>query len=314
LYQLLSLIVPSGIVDTPVVSDDVQEALAFDQSEPDAVDKGKGNPADPSPAPSISHGVGPGGTTLSTLVQLLSVSDSSGGTENPAILDRIREFIESSIHPFDPDTVSESTSNVSSGIVDTPVISDDVQEALTFDQSEPDTEDEGEANPADPSPVPSISHSTESDGAALSRLFQLLSVSVSSGGADNFPALHHVREPTTSSIHPLDPDAASESIWNRKSTFATLNATLHEVVESPVAYPPLKSIASCLCAVLDNCQVQPSSCAFNPWCLQPHQQTKVNVKAVKSLVSRIRPLSKSLCAPIPAGDVNERGRENKLKW
>jgi hypothetical protein len=101
-------------VDTPVVSDDVQEAFTFDQSEPNAEDEGEGNPADPSPAPSISHGAESGGTTLSTLFQLLSVSDSSGGTENPAILDRIREFIESSIHPFDPDTVSESTSNLRS--------------------------------------------------------------------------------------------------------------------------------------------------------------------------------------------------------
>lgn len=190
-------------MDTPAVSDDVQEAFTFDQSEPDAADKGEGNPANPSPTPSISHGVESGGTTLSMLFQLLSVSDSSGGTENPATLDRIREFIESSIHPFDPDTVFESTSK------------------------------------------PSV--------------------------------------------------------------------MLHEVVGSPVAYPPLKSIARRLCVVVDNCQVQPSSCAFNPWCLQPHQQTKVNIQAVESLVSCISRLSKSLCAPIPVGDVNERGRENKLK-
>jgi hypothetical protein len=144
--------------------------------------------------------------------------------------------------------------------VDTPVVSDDVQEALTFDQSEPNAVDGGEGNPADPSPAPSISHGAESDGITLSALSQPPHVSVSSGDTENHPTLDRVREPAKSSIHPLDPDAASKKIWSRKSTSATPTVILHEVVESPVAYPPLKSITRRLCVVLNNCEVKSPSC------------------------------------------------------
>ena len=40
----------------------------------------------------------------------------------------------------------------------------------------------------------------------------------------------------------------------------------------------------------------------------------VNKQAIEWLAPRIRMLSKSLCAPIPVDDINERERENKLEW
>jgi hypothetical protein len=80
-----------------------------------------------------------------------------------------------------------------------------------------------------------------------------------------------------------------------------------------VNYPPLKSVARHLCIVLESGEVQSPFCTFNLQCLQLHQQTKVNKQAIEWLAPRIKALSKSLCAPIPEGDINEGGRENKLE-
>ena len=114
----------------------------------------------------------------------------------------------------------------------------------------------------------------------------------------------------TPSAPPISHDGESGG-----TTLSTLPQMLPVPVFSidAVNYPPLKSIARHLCIVLDNGKVQSPFCTFNPQCLQLCQQTRVNKQAIEWLAPRIKALSKSLCAPIPEGDVNEGGRENKLE-
>jgi hypothetical protein len=157
---------------------------------------------------------------------------------------------------------------VSPGNVDTPAVPGHVQEALSPDQSEPNAADKEEVNPLNPSPVlsaPSISHGAESGGTTLSTLFQPLPVAVSSRNTDNPPVLDQVQESAKSPTHLLDSSAPSQDTSDQKSTAsATPNLILRGVEESSGAYPPLKSVARCLCLVLDNCEVQPPSHTFNP--------------------------------------------------
>jgi hypothetical protein len=101
-------------VNSPAVPGHVQAALSSDKSEPNAADKQKVDPADPSPAPSapsISHGGESGCTTLSVLSQPLPVTVSSDNTDNPPVLDRVREPAKLSTDVLDPDAVSEDTSH-----------------------------------------------------------------------------------------------------------------------------------------------------------------------------------------------------------
>ena len=148
---------------------------------------------------------------------------------------------------------------ISLGNVDAPAVLSHVQEAPSFDQSEPSATDTQEINPVDPSPAPpapSILHSAESGSAALSMLPQPLPVTVPSSTTDNPPDLDCVREPAKSSIRALNPGAISEDVSNRKSTAsATASAILRGVEESSNAYPLLKSVARHLCLVLDNSEV-----------------------------------------------------------
>jgi hypothetical protein len=97
-------------VNSPAVPGHVQAALSSDQSEPNATDKQKVNPADPSPAPSapsISHGGGSGGTTLSMPPQPLPEIISSDNVDQPPVLDRVREPAKLSTDALDPCAVSE---------------------------------------------------------------------------------------------------------------------------------------------------------------------------------------------------------------
>ena len=127
--------------------------------------------------------------------------------------------------------------------------------------------DQQEVNPLNPSPAlfaPSISHGAESGGTTLSTLSQPLPVTVSSRNIDNPPVLDRVQEPAKSPTHLLDSSAPSDDTSNWGSTAsATPNLILRGVKESSGAYPPLKSVARCLCLVLDNCEVQFPSHAFN---------------------------------------------------
>jgi hypothetical protein len=101
-------------VNSPAAPGHVQAALNSDQSESNAADKQKVNPADPSPAPSvpsISHGGESGDTTLSMLSQPLPMIVSSDNADNPPVLDCVQEPAKSSTDAFDPDAVSEDTSH-----------------------------------------------------------------------------------------------------------------------------------------------------------------------------------------------------------
>jgi hypothetical protein len=155
------------------------------------------------------------------------------------------------------------------GNVGTPALPVHIQEALSSDQSELNAADKREVNPADPSPVPSvslISHGVEPDSTTLSTLSQPLPVTVYSGDTDlNPPISDRVQEPVKLSTNVLDPGAASEDTSNRKSTASVIaTSILRGVEDSSDAYPPLKSIARHLCVILDNCEVQAISPTFNP--------------------------------------------------
>ena len=89
---------------------------------------------------------------------------------------------------------------------------------------------------------------------------------------------------------------------------------LNGVKESADAFGPLKSVASGLCFVLDNCEVRrsPASAVQNA---HPHtqQQMKANKQSIESLAPRIQALAESLCAPISEDDIKERSRRNVLE-
>jgi hypothetical protein len=148
--------------------------------------------------------------------------------------------------------------------IDIPAVPGHIEEALSSYQSEP----KREFNPADTSPTtppaPSISHGAEPSSTSPSTTLQPLPATISSGSADNSPVLNRIREPAKPSTHTLDSSTASEDTLNRKSAAsAAANAMLHLVEESPVAYPPLKSVAKHLRLILDNCKVQSLSCTSN---------------------------------------------------
>jgi hypothetical protein len=114
LVSVVALTISSGNVDAPVVPSNIQQVLSSDQSEPNAADKQKVNPVDPSPtppAPSILHSAGSGSAALSTLSQPLAVTVPSSTMDNPPDLDCVREPAKSSIHALNPGATSEDISN-----------------------------------------------------------------------------------------------------------------------------------------------------------------------------------------------------------
>jgi hypothetical protein len=149
---------------------------------------------------------------------------------------------------------------ISSGIEVTPGVPGHVQEVASYDRREPNAVDKRETNPADSLPAPStpsISHGGESGDATPSKLSQLPPVTISSGDKDSPSVFESVREPVKLSMHPLGPGAASGDTPNQKSSLsATADVILRGVVESSDAYPLLKSVARCLCVILDNHEVR----------------------------------------------------------
>ena len=92
-------------MDTLAIPGRIEEAFNFDQGEPNAADQREVNSVDPSPAPStpsISRGAESSGTTLSAFSQPLSVTVSSSSTDNPPVLDRVRDPAKLSTHPLGP--------------------------------------------------------------------------------------------------------------------------------------------------------------------------------------------------------------------
>jgi len=54
-------------------------------------------------------------------------------------------------------------------------------------------------------------------------------------------------------------------------------------------------------------------CTIGLQYLWSSQQTEADGQAIELLAPRVKVLSELLCAPIPLGDVNEKGREKKLE-
>jgi len=61
--------------------------------------------------------------------------------------------------------------------------------------------------------------------------------------------------------------AVDENKLDWKSTMSSTTKLLHGVRDSANGFGPLKSVAGGLCLILENCEVWPLSCAFNPQCL-----------------------------------------------
>jgi hypothetical protein len=106
--------------------------------------------------------------------------------------------------------------------------------------------------------------------------------------------------------------ANKKSNW-QSTTSATAKLLLRGVRDSADAFGPLKSVASGLCFVLENCEVRPS-CTYCLWLLQALQRMKANKQAIESLAPRVKVLAESLCAPVSEGDTREESRRKALGW
>ena len=113
----------------------------------------------------------------------------------------------------------------------------------------------------------------------------------------------------------VDPRAASENQSDWKSTtYATTRLAINLVKESSDVFPPLKSVAGGLSAILNHCEVRsmtPRLC--RPRCLQLSQQTIACRQTIESLIPRVEGLAESLSTPVPEGEVKEEGRRTILK-
>jgi hypothetical protein len=111
-----------------------------------------------------------------------------------------------------------------------------------------------------------------------------------------------------------EPSAAVDKKLNWKSTTsATAKLLLRGVRDSADAFGPLKSVASGLCYVLDNCEVRSSACIRCPRHSQEPQRTKANREAIEALAPRVNALAESLCVPISEGDAKEESRRKALE-
>ena len=121
--------------------------------------------------------------------------------------------------------------------------------------------------------------------------------------------------PPKSSGHTTYTGAAPEKKFDWKSTaYATTKLAINLVKESSDAFPPLKSVAGGLSAILDHCEVCfISSELCRPWYLRLSQQTIACRKTIESLMPRVERLAESLSTPIPEGEVKEEERRKILK-
>ena len=102
-----------------------------------------------------------------------------------------------------------------------------------------------------------------------------------------------------------------ESGW-KSTAVSAAKLFLRTVERASDAFPPLKSVAGGLCAILDNCEVRSN---FVRSIRDAHgfpQQTKVNKRTIESLGSRVEALVESLCAPASEDDFKEKARRKKL--
>ena len=119
-----------------------------------------------------------------------------------------------------------------------------------------------------------------------------------------------------SSNNTVDSRAMSENKSNWKSTaYATTKLAINLVKESSDAFPPLKSVAGGLSAILSHCEVWTTSCTLpDPRYLQSSQQTMACRQTIEALIPRVNMLAESLSGPVPRGDVKEEERRKTLRW
>ena len=88
---------------------------------------------------------------------------------------------------------------------------------------------------------------------------------------------------------------------------------LRTVERASDAFPPLKSVAAGLCAILDNCEVRSTFVRPDLRSLWSPQQTVINKQTIESLGYRVEALVDSLCVPAIKGDVKEQMRRKELE-
>lgn len=103
-----------------------------------------------------------------------------------------------------------------------------------------------------------------------------------------------------------------KSNWRSTAT-ATAKLFLRTVKDTSDAFPPLKSVAGSLCAILDNAEVCFASHSLNPRCSSLSQRTAANAEAIESLAPRVEALAESLCTPVSEGDTKEESRRRILE-
>jgi hypothetical protein len=163
-----------------------------------------------------------------------------------------------------------------------------------------------------PSPsTPSIPHSGN-PGGVYARSFWLPPLIALSNNVETSTVPDHGPEVLRpdESAKPSAP-ADKKSNWGSTAS-ATAKLLLRGVRDSSDAFGPLKSVASGLCFILENCEVwSPSRIRYQPRLRLP-QRTRANKQAIESLAPRIKALSASLCAPASKGDANEEPRRKEL--
>lgn len=112
----------------------------------------------------------------------------------------------------------------------------------------------------------------------------------------------------------VDPEVVPENKPDWKSTaYATTKLAISMVKESSDAFPPLKSVAGGLSAILDHCDVRLCPGLNDSLHLCHPQRTVACRETVESLMPRVEQLAESLSGPVPDGEVKEEERRKILK-
>jgi len=105
----------------------------------------------------------------------------------------------------------------------------------------------------------------------------------------------------------------SKSDW-KATTYATTKLAIDLVKESSDVFPPLKSVAGGLSAILNHCEVRfISPGLYRLRSSQPSQQAMACRQTIESLIPRVEQLAGLLSAPVPEGEVKEEDRREILK-
>ena len=99
----------------------------------------------------------------------------------------------------------------------------------------------------------------------------------------------------------------------KSNALAAAKLLLRGVNDSADAFGPLKSVAGGLCFILENYEVRLVSASTIHNAYGCPQRTEANKQAIESLAPRVKALAELLCAPVTAGDIEERERRTKLE-